>query len=481
LDFDQSNIPMNFPDLSYTHTLLPEHEERQKVLQDKRALRLLMNGMQPGMKYETIFSISSDNFLSSIPDHASCRPDEYPHWNQTLFESLPWEYVSSQKNVDTYVKHIPATKLLAFRGVSLIENIHISQAVGPFVNVTHSLDWIPVLQHIEAVPIIDKGSKQPIEHLQGYSASAENAYHWYHSDAIYQVLRLPWPISPRDLYLYRHFTFDATRRQVTVRYHSLVESDRGRLELWRALRGSSRASSTEMIRAVTPHTVWRFTAIPAASTTPPRPTEPTESKESKESAPATQNCHEPPLPDEGNTTPVAAVIVASPSRWKSALRRLTSKLARTWTENVVPWWQRRQTQWTRFLSMLSERRPTVPSMGASSRRDEAKMPSVESTDDNLSSTTTTTATTTTTTTTTTCLPTPTRPRSRPNVRPTTCPSRATTTHVLVEIETVVDSRGLIPTWFINFMQRQWPVATLSTFRQLAAAGDIEPHPAVSCW
>lgn len=62
-----------------------------------------------------------------------------------------------------------------------------------------------------------------------------------------------------------------------------------------------------------------------------------------------------------------------------------------------------------------------------------------------------------------------------------CKADFINSRTLVEVETVVDSKGSIPIWFINFMQRQWPSMTLSTFRKLAKEGVIRPHPAVLCW
>lgn len=69
-------------------------------------------------------------------------------WDEAKFESIPWQFANTKNEVDTYVKEVPGTKLLAFRGVSAMD-VHISQVLGPFDNVTHSLEWVSMLKHIE--------------------------------------------------------------------------------------------------------------------------------------------------------------------------------------------------------------------------------------------------------------------------------------------------------------------------------------------
>lgn len=63
-----------------------------------------------------------------------------------------------------------------------------------------------------------------------------------------QVLELPWPVAPRDVLLHRKFTFDPVERTVTVNYRSIVD-DRCPI-------------TPGMVRADSPHSMWRFRSIP---------------------------------------------------------------------------------------------------------------------------------------------------------------------------------------------------------------------------
>lgn len=63
-----------------------------------------------------------------------------------------WNFVGKYDGVDTFNKKIHGSKLLAFRGVALLD-VHISQAMGPFINVTHALEWVSVLKSIEKMSI----------------------------------------------------------------------------------------------------------------------------------------------------------------------------------------------------------------------------------------------------------------------------------------------------------------------------------------
>jgi hypothetical protein len=57
----------------------------------------------------------------------------------------------------------------------------------------------------------------------------------------------------------------------------------------------------------------------------------------------------------------------------------------------------------------------------------------------------------------------------------------------VEVECIVDSKGSIPAWLINFMQKQWPTKALTAFNRLvksrqhsdsstsSQSGDVQTH------
>lgn len=69
-------------------------------------------------------------------------------WDAAKFDSIAWQFANTKSGVDTFVKEVPGSKLLAFRGVAAMD-VHISQVLGPFDNVTHSLEWVSMLKHIE--------------------------------------------------------------------------------------------------------------------------------------------------------------------------------------------------------------------------------------------------------------------------------------------------------------------------------------------
>ncbi|RYG69478.1 hypothetical protein EON64_02580, partial [archaeon] len=63
-----------------------------------------------------------------------------------------WDFVGCFSGVDTYVRRSDSSSpLLSFRGVAVLD-VHISECLGPFVNVTHSLEWISMLKSIEQWP-----------------------------------------------------------------------------------------------------------------------------------------------------------------------------------------------------------------------------------------------------------------------------------------------------------------------------------------
>ena len=52
---------------------------------------------------------------------------------------------------------------------------------------------------------------------------------------------------------------------------------------------------------------------------------------------------------------------------------------------------------------------------------------------------------------------------------------------IVEVECVIDSKGAIPAWFINFIQTNWPHKTLSKFRTLAKNKRSKAYVKVKDW
>lgn len=69
----------------------------------------------------------------------------------------------------------------------------------------------------------------------------------------FQVLELPWPVSPRDVLLHRNFHFDPAQRTVAIHYRSVHDS---RIP-----------PVSGVIRADSPHSMWRFRSLSSCDDT----------------------------------------------------------------------------------------------------------------------------------------------------------------------------------------------------------------------
>ena len=172
-----------------------------------------------------------------------------------------WTFIGAKGGIESYVKKVEGSPLLAFRGVAYLD-MHISQAMGPYINLTTSYDWVSMLKHIQRIPITDARlhDGEAAEDLV-YQVIQHNCHLVLHLrtiishilSVITQVLELPWPVSPRDVLLHRNFHFDEEQRTVAVHYHSVDDS---RVPL-----------APGVIRAESPHSMWRFRSLPAFAET----------------------------------------------------------------------------------------------------------------------------------------------------------------------------------------------------------------------
>ena len=72
---------------------------------------------------------------------------------QNLWE-MPWNLVSVSNNgILTYSKSVPGTNLLAFKGVFEID-MHISNVIGLFLNLSRSSEWIDMLGEMKMYPVL---------------------------------------------------------------------------------------------------------------------------------------------------------------------------------------------------------------------------------------------------------------------------------------------------------------------------------------
>eukprot|EP00600_Ochromonadales_sp_CCMP1393_P016090 CAMPEP_0175025060 /NCGR_PEP_ID=MMETSP0005-20121125/16866_1 /TAXON_ID=420556 /ORGANISM="Ochromonas sp., Strain CCMP1393" /LENGTH=295 /DNA_ID=CAMNT_0016283789 /DNA_START=191 /DNA_END=1078 /DNA_ORIENTATION=+ len=281
-----------------------------------------------------------------------------------------WQYIGTHRGVETYIKKVKGSKLLAFRGVILLD-MHISQAMGPYINLTLALDWVSMLKYIKRYPLKDTDTSQRIS-LFGDEDS---------EDLVHQKFELPWPVSPREILLHRKFTFSTENRSVAVNYHSVEDR---------------RIPPTPgIIRAESPFSLWKFRAL--------SPKTPTKSAENK----------------------VLRWFKQQPIVIKQNLDdREISDIAAGDTS----------THDSTRISYGVERK----------RRSYADGPSGGS----FAALT-----------------------QSPDHRP----------YTVVEIESFADSKGNIPAWFINYMQKSWPAEALNAYKQLAETGKVAPYARVLNW
>ena len=65
-----------------------------------------------------------------------------------------WVYIGTKGGIETYVKSVEGSNLLAFRGVAYLD-MHISQAIGPYINLTMARDWVSMLKQIRQYSMSD--------------------------------------------------------------------------------------------------------------------------------------------------------------------------------------------------------------------------------------------------------------------------------------------------------------------------------------
>lgn len=68
------------------------------------------------------------------------------------FTDGAWTYIGKSGGIKSYVRKVEGSDLLAFRGVAYLD-MHISQAMGPFMNISTSYEWVNMLKHIETLPV----------------------------------------------------------------------------------------------------------------------------------------------------------------------------------------------------------------------------------------------------------------------------------------------------------------------------------------
>ncbi len=77
------------------------------------------------------------NFAFKTIVIANSAPVTKTQAHQEPPNSNDWVYIGTKGGIETYVKSVEGSNLLAFRGVAYLD-MHISQAIGPYINLTMS-------------------------------------------------------------------------------------------------------------------------------------------------------------------------------------------------------------------------------------------------------------------------------------------------------------------------------------------------------
>ena len=133
----------------------------------------------------------------------------------TFEDESGWKLVGTSNTIPivrTYQKPYPGTKLVAFRGIVILD-IHISQAMGLFCDFTLSYQWVDMLQSIQALS--SNSSSAPNNTTQPDTGTTDegNAVDYMDcrpsgaTDVVHQVVKLPWPLSNREIVLKRQWNY----------------------------------------------------------------------------------------------------------------------------------------------------------------------------------------------------------------------------------------------------------------------------------
>jgi hypothetical protein len=214
-----------------------------------------------------------------------------------------WRFESEKYGIATYSKAVPNSPLLALRGEGIL-NMHIAEAVSTFLDAYRCYDWIDMLDSMLELPydkntIIlpgdenrsgnkgakekkngllssffssssssgnsvmtnvldlarvtrsesDKNKKNRISSWQNnkHLAKLYDKTNFKYTDVVHQVLKLPWPISPREMVIQREWDFDYNTKIVTMSYKSVEDA---RIP-----------HKKGVVRAFCPHMLWKFAKV----------------------------------------------------------------------------------------------------------------------------------------------------------------------------------------------------------------------------
>ena len=100
--------------------------------------------------------------------------------SSSIYDSRPedWTYIGTTGGIESYLRKVEGSNLLAFRGVAYLD-MHISQAMGPYINTSSARQWVSMLKHIQQLTAPDSPTPNAKKDFDA-------------EDLVYQVQPITW-------------------------------------------------------------------------------------------------------------------------------------------------------------------------------------------------------------------------------------------------------------------------------------------------
>jgi hypothetical protein len=157
-----------------------------------------------------------------------------------------WTKIAEGDDVRTYIKDVPGTPLVAFRGISTIAH-SLASIMATYSDIPLTSSWVDMLTIMEVIG--------------GSAPERVNECETVSTDAVYQYYDLPFVVSDRDFIFERTWTVNSCEKEIWLEYKSKNE-----LEASFAVDSSARSKKSGVVRAESPGTKWIFKKLSDGST-----------------------------------------------------------------------------------------------------------------------------------------------------------------------------------------------------------------------
>lgn len=158
---------------------------------------------------------------------ANAAPSKGGHRDHGGPKHSDWVLVNRIDGIETYKGHTKVKDMHSFLGNTTVP-MHISQILGPFINISLAPDWIHMLKTLVQLDCV------------GVSCGSDPQ----RTSVVYQLFDSPWPVSDRDLVLLRSWDADEHTKTIIVEFRSIDDSRLPEID--------------GVVRAVSPLTLWKF-------------------------------------------------------------------------------------------------------------------------------------------------------------------------------------------------------------------------------